>query len=118
MGEEASTRGLQLKLDSDLPDVELSFDPRRLKHVFHNLVANAADAMPDGGVVSFKIRQSGQHLETHIEDNGKGIHPDIAGRLFEPFATYGKKQGTGLGLSICQKINEGKGALFRISLPI
>ena len=130
MGVEASTRGLQLKLDSDLPDVELSFDPRRLKHVFHNLVANAADAMPDGGVVSFRIRHSGECLETLIEDTGEGIHPDIADRLFEPFATYGKKQGTGLGLSICQKIiqdhrgeinalpNEGKGALFRISLPI
>jgi signal transduction histidine kinase len=80
--------------------------------------------------VSFRIRHSGECLETLIEDTGEGIHPDIAGRLFEPFATYGKKQGTGLGLSICQKIiqdhrgeinalpNDGKGALFRISLPI
>ena len=130
VGMDASTRGIQLKLDSGLPDVELNFDPRRLKHVFHNLVANAADAMPEGGVVSLKIRQSGHYLETYIEDTGKGIHPDIAGRLFEPFASHGKKQGTGLGLSICQKIiqdhqgeinalpNEGKGALFRISLPI
>ena len=130
VGVDASTRGIQLKLDSGLPDVELNFDPRRLKHVFHNLVANAADAMPEGGVVSLKIRQSGHYLETYIEDTGKGIHPDIAGRLFEPFASHGKKQGTGLGLSICQKIiqdhqgeinalpNEGKGALFRISLPI
>ncbi len=130
MGEETSSRGVQLQLDSELPQVELSFDPRRLKHVFHNLVANAADAMPDGGVVYFRIRQVEDRLETDIEDTGPGIHPDIASRLFEAFATHGKKQGTGLGLSICQKIihdhhgeiqavnQEGKGALFRISLPI
>jgi signal transduction histidine kinase len=130
IGAETSTRGVQLELDSDMPDVELSFDPRRLKHVFHNLVANAADAMSGGGVVYFRIRQVGQCLETDIEDTGPGIHPEIVSRLFEAFATYGKKQGTGLGLSICQKIihdhrgkiealpNEGKGALFRISLPI
>ena len=130
IGAETSIRGVRLELDSDLPEVELSFDPRRLKHVFHNLVANAADAMSEGGVVYFRIRQNGQCLETDIEDTGPGIHADIANRLFEAFATYGKKQGTGLGLSICQKIihdhrgeinavpNEGKGALFRISLPI
>ncbi|MBT5926883.1 MAG: cyclic nucleotide-binding domain-containing protein [Verrucomicrobia bacterium] len=130
MGMETSSRGVRLVLDSELLDVELSFDPRRLKHVFHNLVSNAADAMSDGGVVYFRIRLAGRQLETDIEDTGPGVHPDISSRLFEAFATHGKKQGTGLGLSICQKIihdhrgeikaipNPGKGALFRISLPV
>jgi signal transduction histidine kinase len=130
LGAEAIGKGVELELGSDLPDLELSFDPRRLKHVFHNLIANALDAMDGGGKVTITVRKKDNHLETDIEDTGPGVHPDIATRLFDAFATYGKKQGTGLGLSICQKIvhdhhgeiaalpNPGKGALFRILLPL
>ena len=131
LGPETSSKGVQLELAGDLPEVELNFDPRRLKHVFHNLVANAVDAMSEnGGMVTFCVRKADGYLETDIEDTGPGVHPDIATKLFDAFATYGKKQGTGLGLSICQKIvhdhqgeitampNQGKGALFRIRLPL
>ena len=130
LGPEAGSKGVELVIGSDLPDMELSFDPRRLRHVFHNLVANAIDAMDGGGKVTITVRSKDNHVETDIEDTGPGIHPDIASRLFDAFATHGKKQGTGLGLSICQKIvsdhhgtidsipNTNKGALFRISLPV
>jgi signal transduction histidine kinase len=43
---------------------------------------------------------------TEIEDGGRGIAPEIAGQLFEVFATHGKAHGTGLGLSICKRIIE------------
>lgn len=130
LGSEAMSKGVELVIGSELPELELSFDRRRLKHVFHNLVANAIDAMDGGGKVTITVRKKDGHLETDIEDTGPGIHPDIALRLFEAFATHGKKQGTGLGLSICQKIvndhhgtidsipNGDKGALFRIALPV
>ena len=67
---------------------------------------------------------------TEIEDSGPGIAPEIASRLFEAFATYGKSRGTGLGLSICERIilghsgrirafNSAKGgATFAFSLPL
>ena len=45
-------------------------------------------------------------LITELEDSGPGIAPEIAGQLFEAFATFGKPHGTGLGLSICKKIIE------------
>lgn len=130
LGTETSSKGVHLELRCELPDVELNFDPRRLKHVFHNLVGNAVDAMSGGGTVFFSVRKAEGYLETDLEDTGPGVHPDIASKLFEAFATYGKKQGTGLGLSICQKIihdhqgeihaipNPGKGALFRVKLPL
>jgi len=65
-----------------------------------------------------------------VEDTGRGIAPEIAARLFEPFATHGKQNGTGLGLSICKKIVEdhsgkitarsepGRGATFIFTLPL
>jgi signal transduction histidine kinase len=106
-------------------------DPGRLTHVFYNLVHNAVDAMPDGGAVTLRFKQDAKGVTTEIQDTGKGIAPEIAGRLFEAFATYGKAQGTGLGLSICKKIIEdhrgtiearsvpepGQGAIFAFTLP-
>jgi two-component system sensor kinase FixL len=67
---------------------------------------------------------------TELEDNGKGIAPQMLDRLFQAFATHGKANGTGLGLSICKKIVQdhrgrisgrnvpGGGALFSFSIPI
>jgi signal transduction histidine kinase len=105
-------------------------DPTRLPHVFYNIINNACDAMPNGGKVKIRFRRNENEVETEIEDSGKGIAPEIAPRLFEAFATFGKAQGTGLGLSICRKIVEdhygkinarsepGRGAIFAFSLPI
>ena len=64
-----------------------------------------------------------------MEDTGPGVAPEIASKLFEPFATHGKEHGTGLGLSICKRIIEdhkgriharcdaGRGAVFSFTLP-
>jgi signal transduction histidine kinase len=114
-----------------LPDIQLLLDPQRLTHVFFNLVHNSCDAMmPDGGKIFFRFRTEGNEFITEIEDTGKGIAPEIAPRLFEAFATYGKSNGTGLGLSICKKIitdhkghievqsHPGRGAVFSFSLPL
>jgi two-component system sensor kinase FixL len=67
---------------------------------------------------------------TSVTDTGPGIAPEIAGKLFEAFVTFGKPNGTGLGLSICQRIVEDHrgriscenspdgGACFKVSLPV
>lgn len=112
------------------PSLLLTIDPRRLRRVFHNLIANAADAMPGGGRVLVRYRLEDSELITEIEDTGPGIAPQIANTLFEAFATFGKEHGTGLGLSICKKIVEdhrgriwarnepGRGAVFAFALPV
>jgi two-component system sensor kinase FixL len=98
--------------------------------VFYNLVFNATDAMTSGGKIFVRFRMTENDVITEIEDSGPGIAPEIADRLFDAFATYGKAHGTGLGLSICKKIVEdhhgriwarnepGRGAVFAFSLPI
>ncbi|MEO8428150.1 MAG: cyclic nucleotide-binding domain-containing protein [Verrucomicrobiota bacterium] len=112
------------------PSVDVLMEPDRLSHVFFNLIHNAVEAMPNGGKLIMRFAVKGDSLTTEIEDTGPGIAPEIATRLFEPFATFGKPQGTGLGLSICRKIMEdhrgqvavrnepGRGAIFSLTLPL
>jgi len=113
-----------------VPTVRPRFDPRRLRRVFNNLLHNATDAMPGGGVIRVRVANQENAVLTEIEDSGPGIAPEIAGKLFEAFATFGKAHGTGLGLSICKKIIEdhggriwtrsepGHGAIFCFTLPL
>ncbi len=112
------------------PGVLVPLDPKRLRRVFFNLIGNATDAMSDGGKIFVRFRTDGAELVTEIEDTGPGIAPEIADKLFEAFATYGKAHGSGLGLSICKKIIEehrgriwvqnqpGRGAVFGFALPV
>jgi len=112
------------------PSISLPIDPKRVRRVFHNLIQNAADAMPGGGKVFVRYRVGNNELITEIEDTGSGIAPEIADKMFEAFATFGKEHGTGLGLSICKKIVEdhrgriwarnepGRGAVFAFAFPL
>jgi signal transduction histidine kinase len=98
--------------------------------VFYNLIHNATDAMPGGGKILVRFSVTGREVTTEIEDSGPGIAPEIANKLFDAFATFGKAHGTGLGLSICKKILEdhrgrisarnepGRGAVFTFVLPV
>jgi len=127
--EELELKGVALHLESEPPAVPLRLHPGRLRRVFHNLCHNAAQAMPSGGIIILRFALKEARVLTEIEDTGPGIAPEVAARLFEPFATHGKSGGTGLGLSICKKIIEdhggriwtethpGRGALFLFSLP-
>ncbi len=127
---EVELRAAQIELVGALPKVKLPLDPKRLRRVFYNLVHNATDAMPAGGKITVRCQQDAGELVTEIADTGPGIAPEIAGKLFQAFATFGKEHGTGLGLSICKKIVEdhhgriwarnepGRGAVFSIALPL
>lgn len=121
---------VELLLENEPPPVAVRFDRRRLTRVFHNLVHNAIQAMENGGAIVIRFKMSNDELMIDIEDSGPGIPSDVAGTLFEPFATHGKSHGTGLGLSICKKIVEDhggkisarnaseKGAIFSFTLPL
>ena len=130
MRHELSPRSVVIECENEPPSLNVLIDPRRLSHVFFNLVHNSIDAMPGGGKIVLRFRWDEKEIITEIQDRGSGIDPQIAPRLFEPFATYGKPHGTGLGLSICQRIildhrgriqarnAPGGGAIFSFSLPL
>lgn len=140
IGQESGLKSVSVQVMNPPPDISASFDPKRLRRVFQNLVHNAVEAMPEGGNVHVRFQVSErrrtstsqpvvEEIVTEIEDTGPGIAPEIADRLFEAFATHGKAHGTGLGLSICRKIMEDHqgwitagsalsgGACFRFGLP-
>jgi signal transduction histidine kinase len=127
---EAEPRDVHIQMQNEPPAVLVQFNLRRLSRVFYNLVHNAADMMPDGGVITLRFHSDEKEIVTEIEDTGPGIAPEIAGQMFEVFATFGKAHGTGLGLPICKKIIEdhkgriwernqpGGGAVFAFALPL
>jgi len=126
---EAALKTVRVEFENQPPDIKLPLDSHRLRRVTLNLLHNAADMMPEGGRILFRFQHDGKMLTTEIQDSGPGIAPEVAGKLFQAFVTFGKEHGTGLGLSICKKIVEdhggtisarnaaGGGAIFSFSLP-
>ncbi len=123
----------------ELPAADV--DAAQLSRVVHNLVLNAVQAMPDGGVVRLVLRAvtlataemeplaPGRYLELAIADTGMGIAPEALGRLFEPYFST-KRGNSGLGLATVRSIVSkhdghiavastlGAGTTFRIWLPV
>jgi signal transduction histidine kinase len=76
-----------------------------LNQVWTNLVDNAIDAAPEGGLITVEAEASGSALEVRVADNGHGIPDAIQSRVFEPFfTTKSVGQGTGLGLDIVHRV--------------
>ena len=127
---EAAQRSVSVECENEPPETPVRMDQTRLTHVFYNLMNNAMDFMPAGGKIIVRFHSDAGGIVTEIEDTGPGFAPEIASRLFEPFATHGKAHGTGLGLSICKRIIEDhkgeirarsepqRGAIFSFTLPV
>lgn len=104
-------------------------DENRIKQVFLNVIKNAMEAMPDGGIIRIVANIKDNRLLIRVIDEGCGIPEEIIAKVKEPFFTT-KHDGTGLGLMICQRILEdhqgalhiaskpGVGTTIDISLPI
>jgi hypothetical protein len=74
-----------------------------LEQLFLNLVTNARDAMPDGGVLRIHASPTPGGVEVLVQDTGRGMPPEVLGRIYEPFFTT-KDSGSGLGLTICRSL--------------
>ena len=101
----------------------------QLREVFMNLIKNALEAMPDGGVLTLGTFMDGENVVIKVKDSGRGMPQEIRERIFDPFFTTKGVQSTGLGLSISYGIinqhygkievdsREGEGSTFTIYLP-
>ncbi len=92
-------------------------DPNLLRQALDNLVANALQAMPDGGVLSIALRHAEVDgrpgVEVAVEDTGEGMSTAVRGRAGDPFFTT-RPSGTGLGLAIVGRIVRAHGGRLRI----
>ncbi|HVF72328.1 MAG TPA: ATP-binding protein [Chthoniobacterales bacterium] len=96
----------QGQLDLDLP---------RFTRVLCNLIKNAREAMPNGGILTLTIERLGAQVVLRICDTGTGIPPEVLKRVFEPFVTHGKAHGTGLGMAIAKSTVEAHGGTISVS---
>ena len=125
--------------DPSLPDIFASKD--RLFQVFHNIIKNGLEELKKNGKITLRTKffqdyhpvsknlANKNYIMVEIEDNGKGISPEMRKNLFTPFCTT-KAKGVGLGLALSLKIieehngfikvesEEGEGATFKIYLPL
>jgi len=136
--------GLKTNLSEGIPTIE--GDPNQLEQVIMNLMVNARDAMPDGGLITIKTSpieikrdrfnmpayiMPGRYVLLTISDTGCGIPNEIINRIFDPFFTTKEKgKGTGLGLATVYGIinnHKGyitvqseidKGSTFEVFLPV
>jgi len=84
-------------------EIELWMDQLRMERVFLNLITNAMEAIPSAGTICITASEADNRIQVIVEDTGPGIPAEIRCRLFEPFATAGKKDGLGLGLAFSRQ---------------
>jgi len=92
----------------------LNVDAEKIRMCFVNVIANAIQAMPDGGELRIAFHQEGDRLVITFKDSGAGIDPDVAKRVFEPFFTT-KREGIGLGLFLSRSIVERHGGTISVA---
>lgn len=102
---------VEFSLPASLPPVFA--DPRHMQQVFGNLVVNACQAMPEGGVLRLSARLKGKEIAVSVTDTGMGIPPENMGKLFEPLFTT-KAKGIGLGLAVSRKLIEANGGRIQV----
>jgi signal transduction histidine kinase len=106
-----------------------SVDAVRLRRAVENLVKNAAEAMPGGGVLTVRLVREGDEAVITVEDTGGGIPEEARASIFKPFFST-KPRGTGLGLAIAKQSVEahggsisyesrlGEGTVFTVRVPL
>ena len=123
--------GIELihRLSKTLPKIDA--DPAQLNQLLVNLLVNAIQAMPEGGILSIATTHDDKNVSLSVKDTGVGMSDEIKKRIFDPFfTTKDVDQGTGLGLSVIHGIvtshggsievdsQIGLGSNFNVILPI
>lgn len=116
-GKYAEQRGVDVVVDGPDAALMVMADPDQLKQVMVNLLTNAVQAMPAGGVVTLSARLDGDMATLTVADEGEGIPEGELDKIFDPFHT-GRENGTGLGLTIVHRIVDEHGGRIRVSSEV
>jgi signal transduction histidine kinase len=120
---------IDAQLDLGEAGLRIQADGEQLRRAIGNLILNAIDAMPRGGVLRIASSREDGHVHLSVSDTGMGLTEEECARLFTPYYTT-KQHGTGLGLAIVQSVvsdhggkisvlsSPGNGATFTIELPV
>jgi signal transduction histidine kinase len=109
-----SPEGIAVEAHVTPPELSVVCDPLLLERVLDNLLRNAVEALAGrGGKVIARARAEGGRVLFEVEDDGPGLSPAIADRIFDPLVT-GKAYGTGLGLPLCRIIVQAHGGAIEV----
>jgi PAS domain S-box-containing protein len=120
---------ISISIDSPADKIFLPIDRTLFRSAMLNLIVNSIQAMPEGGKISFTIKQQPNHIILNISDTGVGISQEHLSKLYSPFFTT-KSEGNGLGLAEVQKVIQahngtidvssavGEGTTFIIKIPL
>ncbi len=95
-------------------DEQVAAQSSELREVFVNLIFNALDAMPAGGVIDVRQERAGEQLVVRVSDTGSGVSPELRERIFEPFFSTKGALGTGLGLAVSYGIITRHGGTIEV----
>lgn len=129
-GKRLQTRPLEMQwqCSDEIPNV--LGNSAELREVLLNLILNAIDAMPKGGVMTLGMKADGDAVVFSVKDTGTGIDPLIIDRIFDPMFSTKGSAGAGLGLSLARSVAErhggslgvestdGVGSCFRLCIPV
>jgi two-component system, sporulation sensor kinase E len=113
LDKEIKDRDVLVEVDSpdDLPAAQL--DRNQMKQAFFNIIRNAIQVMPNGGLLKISIGSSDRFVFISFTDTGPGIPAGDLGTIFEPYFTT-KNEGSGLGLMIVQRIMRDHGGELEV----
>jgi PAS domain S-box-containing protein len=113
---EADHKHIRLTCELSTEPMIILADPERITQVITNLLVNAINYTPEGGLVTVDATSNGDFAAIHIRDTGVGIAPDLLQQVFQPFfrASQGLSDGTGLGLTIVKDIVELHGGTIEV----
>ena len=129
---EAQAGGIEYKMDTEgmkrVPSIMCK--PSEMREIFINLINNALDAMPGGGIISFSTWSDNDTVFVNVTDNGEGMADGVKKNIFDPFYSTKGVAGTGLGMSMVYGVVDrhggkievesglGKGSTFALQFPI
>ena len=131
---EIRTINKKVRYHSNKKMMKIKTNPTWVSQILFNLILNSSQALKEdhgphrGAMITIDVYKTGHYCEIHFSDNGPGIPPQVAPKIFRPFFTT-KAQGTGLGLAICQSLIKklggqltlkergASGACFSLILP-
>lgn len=118
-----SAKHSNIRLKRDFTEAPLVFmDHGELQQVLINLLINAIQAMPQGGLLSMQVgtaeHEGKNGTEIVIEDSGPGISPSYIDQIFDPFFSNKRGEGTGLGLSISQSLIQRVGGIISVESEV
>jgi PAS domain S-box-containing protein len=127
----ARAPGTEIRIETDADDVPvIRGDALAVRDMLAGLLVNAMEAMPQGGVISVRVRIHGGEVRLDVRDTGSGMSEEVRQRCLEPFFSTKGRRGAGLGLALAHATIErhggtlqvesepGRGSTFSVRIPV